>query len=389
MSKVAYRRMVPTFWTDPDVKRPLTRDQKCFLIYLFTNPHGHPVGVYHLPLLYVTDELGFTPAEAMEMFSGACARFATYDQETEEVFVHAMAEHQIDGGLHGQDKRIPWVMKQLATVRSSKLLDALRRRYAQWNIEWAQLPRSTPPTPHGNGSTKPQAKGHTKAHTKGHAKALPKGSTKRASGNGRKATNAKNRNGPTKPKTKGLGKPAAATATDTPATATDNVQLFPPDRIAGARAEGLHPEQRDGLSTERRTATARERAARIFATGFHRGRDVVQVGDYRETLEVALDRWDREVDSGRDPDELNDELALVRTVENFPVDEPITSSVYFGPDRHETRHLCSHERLKRMAPGNLPAVNVDPPLGESWTEKQQAARRQLESLRAAARRASA
>lgn len=387
MSKVAYRRMVPTFWTDPDVKRPLTRDQKCFLIYLFTNPHAHPVGIYHLPLLYVTDELGFTPDEALEMFAGACARFATYDQETEEVFVHAMAEHQIDGGLHGQDKRIPWVTKQLATVRSKKLLGGFRRRYAHWNIEWDQLPRVTPPTPGGNGSTTPQTKGHDKPHTKGHTKALPKGSTKRSSGDGRKATDPKNRNGSTRPKTKGLGKPAAATATASPATATDNVQLFPPDRVAGARGGEPPPEQPDGLSTEIRTATARVRASRIFATVFHRGQEAVQVGEYRETLEIALSRWDHAVASGRDPVELNDELALVRAVENFPVDEPITSAVYFGADRHQTRFLCEHERRKRATPTTLlPSVELPTmPAAESFEEKRLRAKQQL----IAAKRASA
>lgn len=150
-----YRRVTITFWTDPDVKNVLSRDEKLFLNYLFTNEHSHPCGVYRLRPIIVMDELEFTKAEMRAMLDGPLAPFATYDWRTEEVFVHAMAEHQIDGkGLHGQDKRIPWVTTALQMVHATHLVEAFRARYSEWNLPWAEvLPDSTPTPPDGPGSS--------------------------------------------------------------------------------------------------------------------------------------------------------------------------------------------------------------------------------------------
>lgn len=212
MSKVVYRRFVPTFWNDPDVKRVLTLDQKAFLVYLFTNEHGHPCGVYRLPLLYVMDETGKTPEESMALFSGPLEAFCTYDPRTEEIFVHAMAKHQIDeDGLHGKDKRIPWVEKQLASVRAKHLVAAFSERYADWGLNWETFR----PKPGGNGGPTPQTKGHSK----GLGETLDKGLPEPLGQEPEAAGVPKERNGLVEPKQKGLmeglGKPAAATAAET------------------------------------------------------------------------------------------------------------------------------------------------------------------------------
>lgn len=148
----------------------------------------------------------------------------------------------------------------------------------------------------------------------------------------------------------------------------------------GPRArEVAPPAGQDGLSL----GLARERAAEVFRSRFHLGQDAVVVGRYRETLDDAMRYWDQAVKRGRDPMELNAELELVRVVENFAHDEPITAAVYFGRKRTETRELCRHERIKRQpAAPALPPVSVDPPQPEedSWTEKQKAASRTAHAL---------
>lgn len=128
--------------------------------------------------------------------------------------------------------------------------------------------------------------------------------------------------------------------------------------------------------------TARDRAARIFHRQFHLGREFVEIGEYRETLGTAMRKWDRAVhEQGRDPDELNAELELVRVVENFRPDEPITSMAYFGTNRDGTRMLCEAERLKRQpASALLPRVDVDLPPEESWQEKQRRASQTAHAL---------
>ena len=148
-------------------------------------------------------------------------------------------------------------------------------------------------------------------------------------------------------------------------------------------------EQLDGLT--RNGEPPRERAAAIIRTLFHLGRDGVRLGHHRETLEIALARWDRAVKAGADPHELNAELELVRVVEQFAPDEPITTAVYFGRKRQETRELCKHERIKRepaVPIPHLPPVDVDPPPShviENVEEKKRIARRQLAALRSAAK----
>lgn len=141
-----------------------------------------------------------------------------------------------------------------------------------------------------------------------------------------------------------------------------NRPVVPETLIAHAREEPPSPErteQLDGLKPGEEQQP-RERAAAIIRTVFHLGQDVVQVGEHRENLELALARWDRAVTNGADPHELNAELALVRVVENFAPDEPITTSVYFGRKRWETRELCKHERLKRVpaSTNGLPHVEI-------------------------------
>lgn len=149
-------------------------------------------------------------------------------------------------------------------------------------------------------------------------------------------------------------------------------------------------QQQDGLKR-----THRERAALIFRHGFHLGRDrvVVQLSggsSYSENLDRAMGKWDRAVAAGADPEELNAELELVRVVESFPPEEPITAAVYFGKERHETRELCKHERLKREGPSRgLPTVEL-PDIPAAPTEDKQAiAKRKLAALRERENRASA
>lgn len=143
-----YRRIVVTFWNDPDVKRVLSLEEKAFLAYLFSNEHSHPCGVYRLTPIHVLDELGIDQEQMKELLEGPVAPFATYDWRTDEIFVHNMAEHQIDGGLHGKDNRIRWVVNQLETIHSKGLRRAFRDRYRDWNLPWAELVGAdAPPTP--------------------------------------------------------------------------------------------------------------------------------------------------------------------------------------------------------------------------------------------------
>ena len=146
-----YRRTVITFWNDPLVKGDgdkvpgLSLEEKAVLLYLFTNEHSHPCGVYRLPPAYVLEELGVDRRRLRDLLAGPLKPFASYDWQTMEVFVHTMARHQIDGGLFGKDNRIAWVMNQLSLIHSEPMLRAFRHRYAEWGLDFSTiLPNDDP-----------------------------------------------------------------------------------------------------------------------------------------------------------------------------------------------------------------------------------------------------
>ncbi len=142
--------MVISFWNDPEVRGNraevdgLKLEEKAVLVYLITNEHSHPCGLYRLLPAYVKEELGVNRRKMRAFFSGPLAPFATYDWETLEVFVHNMAKHQFDGGLHGQDKRLPWVMNQLLVIQSEVLKGAFRSRYPGWGFDYSTFPPEDP-----------------------------------------------------------------------------------------------------------------------------------------------------------------------------------------------------------------------------------------------------
>ena len=145
-----YRRLVISFWNDPEVRGNraevdgLKLEEKAVLVYLITNEHSHPCGLYRLLPAYVKEELGINRRKMRALFSGPLAPFASYDWETLEVFVHNMAKHQFDGGLRGQDKRIPWVMNHLLVVQSEALKAAFRSRYPDWGFDYDTFPPEDP-----------------------------------------------------------------------------------------------------------------------------------------------------------------------------------------------------------------------------------------------------
>lgn len=128
--------MVPNFWTDPDIKRKLTRDEKHLLLYCFTSPHskGSMTGVYYCPLEYVANETDLPVKEVQRMLAGPLAPFVSYDETTEEVFVHAFAKHNVGeelkiGDSGKEDRRIEGVRRQVRAIHSLRVQRLFLERY--------------------------------------------------------------------------------------------------------------------------------------------------------------------------------------------------------------------------------------------------------------------
>lgn len=153
MAGEPYGRVVRTFWTDLDIK-PLPREQKELLLYFCTSPHANMIGVYHCPLEYAAKESGTPITEVEQFVAGPLAKFLTYDYESEEVFVHALAKHNIGDelslkGKNGKpDNRIKSVEKYVEAVHSTALRRAFLLRYAQaYNLKSPMPPTEAPSEP--------------------------------------------------------------------------------------------------------------------------------------------------------------------------------------------------------------------------------------------------
>jgi hypothetical protein len=130
----SYRRVVPSFWTDPDVRTPLAPADKLVLLYFVTSPHSTMIGLYNCPLMYASREIGLPETEIRRAIVGVLAPFVTYDEVTEEVFVHAAARHQIGVELKPSDHRHKAVQKIVQASHSPNLKRAFLERYADWNL---------------------------------------------------------------------------------------------------------------------------------------------------------------------------------------------------------------------------------------------------------------
>lgn len=150
-----YGRVLQTFWTDPDIKRVLTTEQKALLLYFFTSPHANLIRLYHCPLEYAAAEVGLPVEKVREWTAGALSKFVTYDDATEEVLVHRGAKHQVAEDLKPTDKRIFAVRKALAEAHSADLVSRFIQIYAHWPLEMDHPPPSSGGGTPSKGASKP------------------------------------------------------------------------------------------------------------------------------------------------------------------------------------------------------------------------------------------
>lgn len=120
-----YAIVLPTFWTGATGRaiRALGRDPMLLAAYLMTSPHANMIGLYHLPLAYLSHDTGIPLEGASEgLRSLGEVGFAFYDEATEVVWVPEMARFQILQGkaaLKAKDKQVAGIHKLLAGFRKS------------------------------------------------------------------------------------------------------------------------------------------------------------------------------------------------------------------------------------------------------------------------------
>ena len=133
-----YGKVAPQFWTGKTGKA-LRGDSEAQVVamYLMTSPHANMIGVYHLPMLYLSHETGLS-IEGASRGLAKCVElgFCVYDDESETVFVVEMAAHQVGEELKESDNRVKSVGRQYKSISSPVIADAFHARYGEpFNLE--------------------------------------------------------------------------------------------------------------------------------------------------------------------------------------------------------------------------------------------------------------
>ena len=127
-----YSVVSPRFWIGATGKELRgNAHAQVLALYLMTSPHANMIGVFHCPLIYMAHETGLGMEGASKALQSLIeAKFCTYEESSETVFVHRMAAFQIGDQLSEQDKRCKGVEREWNNIPSAQLRQAFFAIYS-------------------------------------------------------------------------------------------------------------------------------------------------------------------------------------------------------------------------------------------------------------------
>jgi hypothetical protein len=127
-----YGKVSPQFWVGKTGKALRGNlPAQILALYLMTSPHANMIGVYYCPIEYMAKETGLPIEGASEALQSLIdADFCTYEADSELIFVHAFAEHQIGGALKATDLRVKGIQNELEKVPQGQCYQAFVARYS-------------------------------------------------------------------------------------------------------------------------------------------------------------------------------------------------------------------------------------------------------------------
>ena len=143
---MAYARIDEGFWTDPLV-RSLSLEGKMIAAWLFTNPHRHFSGIYYLPKVLITVEIGVSIGVCTKELNTLEEKgFSKYSEDYSVVWVIQMLKHQ--AGLNSPGGRlspqqVKGIEKQLGTLHGCPLITEFIEHYQRFKITF-DTPINTP-----------------------------------------------------------------------------------------------------------------------------------------------------------------------------------------------------------------------------------------------------
>ncbi|EEZ6616373.1 hypothetical protein DBU22_002422 [Escherichia coli O21] len=139
-----YGKVSPHFWIGRTGKelRQAGPESQLVALYLLTSPHANMIGLYYMPLAFLSHETGLTMEGAKKGLNSAIkAGFCKYDEHSEMVWVIEMATHQIGEALKPGDKRCTGVQNEYNKVSDNLFLSEFYEKYSkQFNMT---CPRSS------------------------------------------------------------------------------------------------------------------------------------------------------------------------------------------------------------------------------------------------------
>lgn len=138
-----YGKVSPHFWIGRTGKelRQAGPESQLVALYLLTSPHANMIGLYYMPLAFLSHETGLTIEGAKKGLNSAIkAGFCKYDEQSEMVWIIEMATHQIGEALKPGDKRCAGVQNEYNKVSDNLFLSEFYEKYSkQFNMTSSRI----------------------------------------------------------------------------------------------------------------------------------------------------------------------------------------------------------------------------------------------------------
>ena len=129
-----YSKIAPQFWIGSTGKklRKLGTNAQLVALYLLTSPHSNMIGMYHLPVAYLSADTGIPLEGASEALRSLIeAGFCAYDEASEVVWVHEMARFQVGEALKPTDKQCAGTQNAYDQVPDNIYLPEFYEKYSE------------------------------------------------------------------------------------------------------------------------------------------------------------------------------------------------------------------------------------------------------------------
>jgi hypothetical protein len=154
-----YAQLRPRFWTQGTGKELRgDREAREMAVYLMSSPSSNLIGLYYLPLITMTHELGYDSVAAARTVLARLEAigFALYDEPSEYVWVVNMCREQVGDDSRTGDNRIKGVVNELRKHTRNPFYSRFYQHYATaYDFEYSTLPNPEAPSKPSEAPPKP------------------------------------------------------------------------------------------------------------------------------------------------------------------------------------------------------------------------------------------